>query len=214
MNFLPAILIAGAVYLAFRHVPTVAALLRLEFSFYTFDVKKIETDVINTSVTVRVKNSSKTDVMLQNINAGITLNNKLIGLISHNYDLLIRGNSSQYLTILLDIKKSQVGAELWNMVINKQVEFKFEINGKVTANGAQYPLVVTWTMDDIIELINPKGGETTVINPPSTGLKDRVILPTPIVDNNLNFVNPESGESSPGTGIKDKDILPDSIIVN
>lgn len=164
MNYIPAIIIVGAVYLAFRHVPTVAALLKLEFSFFTFDVRKVEADVIKTAVTVRAKNSSKTDVLLQKINASITLNNKLIGMLTHNYNLLILGNSTEYLTILVDIKKSQVGAEIWNMILNMQTQFVFEISGKVTANNASYPLTVTWTMDDIIEIINPKKGKTTVIN--------------------------------------------------
>lgn len=164
MNYIPAIIIAGAVYLAFRHVPTVAALLRLEFSFFTFDVRKVEKDVIKTAVTVKAKNSSKTDVLLQKINASITLNNKLIGMLTHNYNLLILGNSTEYLTILVDIKKSQVGAEIWNMILNMQTQFVFEISGKVTANNASYPLTVTWTMDDIIEIINPKKRKTTVIN--------------------------------------------------
>lgn len=177
MNLIPAILIAGAVYLAFRHGPTVAALLRLEFSFYTFDVIKVEENVIKTSVTMKAENSTKTDLLLQNINAGITLNNKLIGLLTHNYNLLIRAGSTEYLTVLVDIKKSQVGAELWNMIVNLQTQFLFEISGKVTANNSSYPLTVSWSMDDIIQIINPKTtGKTIIPEPYIMPRKDRPIL--------------------------------------
>ncbi|NLO72284.1 MAG: hypothetical protein GX102_15345 [Porphyromonadaceae bacterium] len=150
-------------YLLFRHGPTVAALLRLEFSFFSFDIINIGTDSIKATIVMAAENKSGTDILMQKINAGILLNNKMIGLLTHNYNLLIRANSRQLLPIQIDIKKSQVGAELWNMIINVQTDFRFEISGKVTANNAGYPLNVTWTMDDIIEIINPKPVQNTVI---------------------------------------------------
>lgn len=164
MNIQTILLIAAGVYLATRYLPTAVALLRTEFSYHSFDIISVQADYIRASVTLKAENKTKTSFLLQRIDAGMTLNGKLIGLINNAFNMPIGAGSSELIKIIFDIKKSQVGTELWSMIINKQTQFSFEIHGKVLANDNQYPLNIIWTMDDIIEIVNPKsgGGDTTL----------------------------------------------------
>ncbi len=162
---LPTILLIGAgVYLASRYLPTAVALLRTEFSYYMFDIISVQDDNIRASVTLKAENKSNTSVLLQRIEAGMTLNNKVIGLMNNVFNITIPAGKTELVKIIFDIKKSAVGSELWNMILTVQTDFHFEISGNVWANDNKYPLVVGWTMNDIIQILNPKATDKTVIS--------------------------------------------------
>lgn len=164
MNPQTLLLIAAGIYLAARYVSPAFTVWRTEFSYHSFDIISVQSDYIRASVTMRADNPSGISYVLQKIDAGMTLNGKPIGVIKNVLNLNVPAKGSELVKIIFDIRKKDVGKELWSMIINKQTEFKFVISGKAWLNGNVYPMVLTWTMDDIIDIVNPKKKETTVID--------------------------------------------------
>lgn len=154
MNNILILAIGAAAFMLFKHGPIVRALLKLEFSYSAMDIIKVEADNIKAAVLMKVTNTTGTAVTIENIEAGLALNTKLIGLMNSPLTVPVPANGHNFIKINFDISKSKTGAELWSMILNKQTDFIFEISGKVTANGTKYPLSLTWTMKDIIQLIN------------------------------------------------------------
>lgn len=154
MNYPLALFLAGGAYLAFTYLPIAKSLLRLEFGFHHLDIIKIETDSIHCGVTLRADNPTAKSLLLQSVQGVMSLNGTNIGTFKTVSNTIIRGRSYGLITILFTIEKATVGKSIWSMIINKQTDFVFKIQGSAIANDQKFPLVTSWTMQDIILLIN------------------------------------------------------------
>ncbi|VBB45211.1 hypothetical protein TRIP_D300127 [uncultured Paludibacter sp.] len=157
MNYLPLLIIGG--YLAYKYLPTGIALINLSYSFISFGLDKIEADSLTAHLILQVKNNSGKSILFQNITSKLSLNGIHIGDIEDNYLAPIGAKSSQLIRVNFTINKSNIGDEIWNMIINQQTDFNFNMSGTVKANDTVFPFSATWTMND---LVNPTNARTEV----------------------------------------------------
>lgn len=154
MNFYSLLSIGALAWLAASYLPTGVALLNLKFSFAFFHIEKIEENRIQAVVSLRAHNGSGRSILLQNLKGSITLNGITLGHYETFVNVTIPAKHQSIIPVRFAIDKNVVGKELWRMIISNQTEFKFSLAGPVKANDKTYPLAVSWTTHDIVELIN------------------------------------------------------------
>ncbi|MGC3979047.1 MAG: hypothetical protein QM751_12975 [Paludibacteraceae bacterium] len=139
-------------YVAYKYVPTILSLTKLQFAFAGIDVEKIEKENIILSLILEINNTGMGKVAVNSVNANILFNDSIIGKVDNKYNFTILPKSVQNVKIIFSINKDSVKDELWQSIINNNVDLKFGLTGSVTANNITIPFSVLYAVKDLINL--------------------------------------------------------------
>ena len=134
---------------ALWYIPTAIALLKMDFKVNGLQIRSIQADYIDLSVNIDLINKTPIPFTVSRINMSVYLNGTYISeMFAQNIG--VPSNSTGRATALLRLRKEEIGAALWNILItnnfnNSVISFK----GVASSVGRNYPFTSDLKISDI-----------------------------------------------------------------
>jgi hypothetical protein len=148
----PYFLLLGS--LAAWYIPTGYALYKMKLSLQNFSIVQIDKDFIDISIDLLAKNNTIVPFTISEIDTNVLINNKFVSQILAK-NIQVPSNGSNVAKALLRLKKEELGASLWNIIIaNDLNNTSFTFKGIAKSYGRTYPFEATYTFNELLSNAN------------------------------------------------------------
>lgn len=144
----PYFLLLGS--LAAWYIPTGYALYKMKLSLQNFSIVQIDKDFIDISIDLLVENNTIVPFTISEIDTNVLINNKFVSQILAK-NIQVPSNGSNMAIALIRLNKNELGASLWNVIIQNDINnTRFTFKGVAKSYGRTYPFEATYTVNELI----------------------------------------------------------------
>lgn len=153
LNFGKLAIFGGLGYLAYKYVPTVLSLLKLEITMQNFEVISVEDDNIRLQLNLLLNNNTNTRLNLEQIDLDILLNGETVGKVNQTLSDVLFPKTRKIVAVVVDFNKQLIGDTLWNQIKTQNTAFDITMKGTIDVNDKTLPIITKYTVKDLLSLI-------------------------------------------------------------